>query len=113
MKRLLPFILILSQLACYIQSAIPTAISEPQILPTFQTKSELEKPLSTPNPTRGTVKITGDVYVRNFSGTVVGSLKAGQSVSAWCGLEVCYLGSETTIHRGCTDKAQERKCLTK
>lgn len=108
---ILPFLL-----ACGIQAQLPSnpdqqnvtvdqkqAQKTPQILENQKTVSYIPP-----------VQIVANVNIRNYSGTVIGTLLAGDIVPAWCGWEVCYLDSGNTFWRGCSSEALAgSKCLSR
>ncbi len=109
-RQYLILLLALFSLACGI-STLPEAIPTP--IPATQTHSKPSVVLTaTVLHSIPEITITGDVYLRDYSDIVRGSLDAGATVSAYCGLNICYLqdGSGLTFWRGCSSEAEGRGC---
>jgi len=82
------------------------------IAPTATSKVILASVTVSPAPTLGAtgtpnvVRITGDVYVRDTAGVVIGTLHAGEIVEAVCAGTVCTVDGGS-VWRGCVDNNPE------
>lgn len=102
-------VLALASLACM------TTLPQPLAVPVSATQTPATAlPTDTPRPATtevSTFTVTGNVYIRNNMGDVIGWAEAGDTKAGECLWRYCWLADGTgKIWRGCTDKAGEMEC---
>lgn len=101
---LISLALILASLACSLQAPARPLGSLTRATQTADGPATVQ-----PTATPALIVITASVWLRDYSGSKVGALVAGDTVAGWCAGDWCYLPGGK-VWRGCTDQADGRGC---